>query len=177
MTGETGTGKELIARATHQLSGRKGAFVPINCGALPASLLEAELFGYRRGAFSGANEDRIGLVRFSDAGTLFLDGIAELPPAGQTALLRALQEREVRAIGDVRASPVDLRWCSPASWARGSRRSGEVPRRPVRASLWLRRAAAAAGKISASSSRRCWRRRRWRLRHGRAATPDRIPGD
>ena len=109
IVGETGTGKELVARATHTLSGRKGAFVPVNCGALPASLLESELFGYRRGAFSGANEDRPGLLRASDGGTLFLDEIVELSPAGQTALLRALQEREVRAVGDVRAVSIDLR--------------------------------------------------------------------
>ena len=109
IVGETGTGKELMARAAHQLSARKGAFVAINCGALPTSLLEAELFGHKRGSFSGAAEDRPGLLRASDGGTLFLDEIVELSPAGQTALLRALQEREVRPVGDVRSVPVDLR--------------------------------------------------------------------
>jgi transcriptional regulator with GAF, ATPase, and Fis domain len=107
--GETGTGKELMAKAAHTLSQRKGPFVPVNCGALAPSLLESELFGHKRGAFSGANEDRPGLVRASDGGTLFLDEVAELPAAAQTALLRALQEREVRPVGGVRAVPVDLR--------------------------------------------------------------------
>src|SRR5262249_26430842 len=77
--GETGTGKELIARAIHEASGRRGAFVPINCGALPRNLIESELFGHRRGAFSGANEERDGLVRRANGGTLFLAEIADLP--------------------------------------------------------------------------------------------------
>ena len=109
VVGETGTGKELAARAAHELSGRKRAFVPVNCGALTPTLLEAELFGHKRGAFSGATEDRPGLFRASDGGTLFLDEIVELPLAGQAALLRALQEREVRAVGEIRTTPVDLR--------------------------------------------------------------------
>jgi DNA-binding NtrC family response regulator len=94
IVGETGTGKELMARAAHTLSNRKGPFVPVNCGALAPSLLESELFGHKRGAFSGANEDRPGLLRASDGGTLFLDEVAELSAAAQTALLRALQEHE-----------------------------------------------------------------------------------
>jgi transcriptional regulator with GAF, ATPase, and Fis domain len=107
--GETGTGKELMARAAHTLSKRKGPFVPVNCGALASSLLESELFGHKRGAFSGANEDRPGLLRASDGGTLFLDEVAELSLAAQTALLRALQEHEVLPVGAVRAVPVELR--------------------------------------------------------------------
>ncbi|HEX7843396.1 MAG TPA: sigma 54-interacting transcriptional regulator [Kofleriaceae bacterium] len=107
--GETGTGKELIARAVHDASGRRGAFVPINCGALPRNLIESELFGHRRGAFSGANEERDGLVRRAHLGTLFLDEIAELPEESQVALLRVLQEGEVRPVGASDAVKVDVR--------------------------------------------------------------------
>jgi predicted ATP-dependent protease len=109
MQAESGTGKELLARAIHTLSGRTGPFVAINCGAIPASLLETELFGHRKGAFSGALDDRPGLVRASDKGTLLLDEIGDLPLASQAAFLRVLQEREVLPIGAVRAVPVDLR--------------------------------------------------------------------
>jgi DNA-binding NtrC family response regulator len=107
--GETGTGKELIARAIHEASGRRGAFVPINCGALPRNLIESELFGHRRGAFSGATEERDGLVRRANGGTLFLDEIAELPEESQVALLRVLQDGEVRPIGASDAVKVDIR--------------------------------------------------------------------
>ncbi|MBI3185326.1 MAG: sigma 54-interacting transcriptional regulator [Myxococcales bacterium] len=107
--GETGTGKELAARAVHSLSGRQGEFTAVNCGALPANLVESELFGHKKGAFSGADRDREGIVRASDRGTLFLDEIGDLPPAAQAALLRVLQQEEVQAIGATRAGPVDLR--------------------------------------------------------------------
>ena len=109
LQGETGTGKEVLARAIHEVSARKGEFVAVNCGALPRDLVEAELFGHRRGAFSGATEDRPGLLRSADGGTLLLDEIGDMPLPAQTALLRALQEREVRPVGATRASPVDLR--------------------------------------------------------------------
>ncbi len=107
--GETGTGKEVIAKAIHELSGRSGAFVGVNCGALPASLVESELFGSKKGAFSGSTEDRVGLIRGADQGTLLLDEIGDLPLEAQTVLLRTLQEGEVRAVGAARAVPVDLR--------------------------------------------------------------------
>jgi len=107
--GETGTGKEVLARALHEISGRRGDFVAVNCGALPRDLVEAEMFGHRRGAFSGAMEDRPGLVRSADKGTLFLDEIGDLPISAQAVLLRVLQEREVRPIGGTRAVAVDLR--------------------------------------------------------------------
>jgi transcriptional regulator with GAF, ATPase, and Fis domain len=110
--GESGTGKELLARAVHVLSGRPGAFVAVNCGALPANLVESELFGYKRGAFSGAQADTPGLVRAADGGTLFLDEIGDLPPASQAALLRVLQEREVMPVGGTRPVQVDLRVCA-----------------------------------------------------------------
>ncbi|HKE16963.1 MAG TPA: sigma 54-interacting transcriptional regulator [Kofleriaceae bacterium] len=109
VVGETGTGKELVAQAIHSLSGRRGPFVPVNCGALPRTLVESELFGYRRGAFSGAREDRPGLARKADGGTLFLDEVAELPEESQVALLRLLQEGEVRPVGSSELVRVDVR--------------------------------------------------------------------
>lgn len=107
--GETGTGKELTAKAVHQLSGRRGGFVAVNCGAIPRTLIESELFGSKRGAFSGARDDREGLVRRADGGTLFLDEIAELPEESQVALLRVLQEGEVRPVGAAETIQVDVR--------------------------------------------------------------------
>jgi transcriptional regulator with GAF, ATPase, and Fis domain len=112
ISGESGTGKELAARALHQLSGRSGAFVAVNCGALPATLVESQLFGHRKGAFSGATEDRPGLIRSADRGTLFLDEIGDLPLPAQAALLRVLQEREVMAVGATRTQSVDVRWAA-----------------------------------------------------------------
>src|SRR5260221_3786391 len=109
LLGETGSGKELLARTIHELSGRKGPFVPINCGALPQTLVEAQLFGHARGAFSGATRDEVGYVRSAHDGTLLLDEIADLPPASQAALLRVLQESEVVPVGTTRAVPVDIR--------------------------------------------------------------------
>ncbi|MCE9576501.1 MAG: sigma 54-interacting transcriptional regulator [Deltaproteobacteria bacterium] len=112
IVGETGTGKELVARAVHTLSGRRGPFVAVNCGALPETLVEAELFGARKGAFSGATGDRPGLVRGADGGTLFLDEIAELRASSQAAFLRVLQEHEVLPLGETRAIKVDVRFCA-----------------------------------------------------------------
>jgi len=109
LLGETGTGKEVAARAVHQLSRRKGRFVAVNCGALPQTLVEAELFGSRQGAYTGAVESRVGLVRSADRGTLFLDEIGDLPLPSQAALLRVLQEREVTAVGETAPTAVDVR--------------------------------------------------------------------
>jgi transcriptional regulator with PAS, ATPase and Fis domain len=106
--GESGTGKEVAARAIHGLSDRRGALITVNCGAIPATLIESELFGSRRGAFSGA-EDRLGLVRSAEHGTLFLDEVAELPLPSQVALLRLLQDGEVMPLGAGKASTVDVR--------------------------------------------------------------------
>src|SRR5207302_1217977 len=107
--GETGTGKEVIARAIHAASRRPGAFVAVNCGALAPNLVESELFGHKKGAFSGATEDHNGLVRAADKGTLLLDEIGDLPVPTQAALLRVLQQREVLPLGTTKPMPVDLR--------------------------------------------------------------------
>ncbi|MBX3212903.1 MAG: sigma 54-interacting transcriptional regulator [Labilithrix sp.] len=109
LLGESGSGKEVLARTVHQLSGRQGPFIAINCGALAPTLLESQLFGHVKGAFSGAARDEPGLVRASSGGTLFLDEIGELPPSAQATLLRVLQEKEVLPVGGTKPIPVDLR--------------------------------------------------------------------
>jgi transcriptional regulator with PAS, ATPase and Fis domain len=107
--GESGTGKELIARELHEQSGRRGRLVAIHCGAIAESLLESELFGHKKGAFTGAVSQHEGFVLASDGGTLFLDEIGEMTPPAQVRLLRVLQEREVIAVGDTHPRKVDLR--------------------------------------------------------------------
>ncbi len=109
LLGETGTGKEVLARAIHEQSRRTGAFVAVNCGALPGTLVESLLFGHKKGAFSGATQDEVGLVRAAEGGTLFLDEIGDLPSASQAALLRVLQEREVVPVGATRPVRVETR--------------------------------------------------------------------
>jgi two-component system, NtrC family, response regulator PilR len=111
--GESGTGKELVARAIHDCSARSaGPFVAVNCGAIPELLLEAEFFGYRKGAFTGANEDREGFFQAAQGGTLFLDEIGDLPIAMQSKLLRVIQERAVRPVGAVNETPTNVRLVS-----------------------------------------------------------------
>ncbi len=108
--GESGTGKELVARAIHDVSARAAQpFIAVNCGAIPEHLLEAEFFGYRKGAFTGANEDRDGFVQAAQGGTLFLDEIGDLPLAMQSKLLRVIQERSVRPVGAVAETPINVR--------------------------------------------------------------------
>lgn len=113
ITGESGSGKELAARAIHAHSTRSDkAFVAVNCGAIPESLMEAEFFGYRKGAFTGANDDRDGFFQAAHGGTLMLDEVADLPLAMQVKLLRAIQERRVRKVGATAEEPVDVRLVS-----------------------------------------------------------------
>lgn len=110
ITGESGTGKELAAKAIHYNGIRKeGPFIAINCAAIPETLLESELFGYKKGAFTDARTDKKGLISEADEGTLFLDEITEMPPVLQAKLLRVLEEREVRPLGDTTSRPVDVR--------------------------------------------------------------------
>lgn len=109
ITGETGTGKELAGRAMHKWSRRSGSFVPINCGAMSAELLESELFGHTRGAFTGAHQSREGLFMYANGGTLFLDEIGEMPLSMQTNLLRVMEHQRIRPVGSNKEYPVDVR--------------------------------------------------------------------
>ena len=110
ISGESGSGKEVAARLIHARSARSaGPFVPVNCGAIPENLMESEFFGYRKGAFTGADSDRDGFFQAAHGGTLFLDEVADLPLSMQVKLLRAIQEKKVRKVGQVSEEPVDLR--------------------------------------------------------------------
>jgi hypothetical protein len=129
--GETGTGKEVLARRAHGFAGRSGPLVAVNCGALPSTLVESELFGYRKGAFSGADQDRPGLVRAADGGTLFLDEIADLPLPAQAALLRVLQEREVVPVGGTQPVRVDVRVIAASHHDLGKRVAEQLFRRDL----------------------------------------------
>ncbi|MDM8558062.1 sigma-54 dependent transcriptional regulator [Candidatus Parabeggiatoa sp. HSG14] len=108
--GESGTGKEVVAHLIHALGARaKSPFIPVNCGAIPAELMEGEFFGHKKGSFTGANIDKLGLFQAAEGGTLFLDEVADLPLAMQVKLLRAIQEKQVRPIGARKEVPVDIR--------------------------------------------------------------------
>jgi DNA-binding NtrC family response regulator len=109
LEGETGTGKEVVSRAIHAWSGRRGPFIAVNCAALPEPLAEGELFGYRKGAFTGADKASPGFFRSAEGGTLLLDEVSDLPPALQAKLLRVLEQREVQPLGETRPVPIDVR--------------------------------------------------------------------
>jgi two-component system response regulator PilR (NtrC family) len=110
ITGESGTGKELVARLIHALGPRSAApFVPVNCGAIPSELMESEFFGHRRGSFTGAVSDKQGLIQSAEGGTLFLDEVADLPLHMQVKLLRVIQEKAIRPVGEQRETPIDVR--------------------------------------------------------------------
>jgi two-component system response regulator PilR (NtrC family) len=110
ISGESGTGKELVARLIHDSGSRRdGPFLPVNCGAIPSELMESEFFGHRKGAFTGATHDKIGLVQAANGGTLFLDEIADLPLSMQVKLLRVIQEQTVRPVGAAREDAVNVR--------------------------------------------------------------------
>ena len=135
ITGESGTGKELVARALHTEGNRaKAAFVPVNCGAIPEELMESELFGHKRGSFTGAIADKPGLFQQADSGTLFLDEIGELSPNLQVKLLRVLQERKVKAVGAQDEVEVDVRVIA----ATNRDLEAEVARGAFRADLYYR---------------------------------------
>ena len=146
--GETGTGKELVARAVHDQSLRaEMPLVPINCGALPENLIESELFGHRKGSFTGADEHRVGLLQVASGGTLFLDEIGELPKAMQAKLLRFLESGEIRRVGENDAVSCDVRGRlrhAPQAGRDGRRR--RVPRGPLVPDQHVRDLSAAAAR-------------------------------
>jgi DNA-binding NtrC family response regulator len=132
--GETGAGKEVLADTVHQLSERKGAFVRVNCAALSPSLFESELFGHEKGAFTGANSSRVGLLEAAENGTVFLDEVGELPEAAQAKLLRAIESKEITRVGSVKPLQLDVRFVS----ATNRDLTGQVARGLFRADLYFR---------------------------------------
>ncbi len=132
--GETGAGKEVLARRLHELSGRAGPFVAVNCAALTEALLESELFGHEQGSFTGATKAKPGLLESARGGTVFLDEIGELPPCLQPKLLRAIEAREVLRVGAVRPVPIDVRFIT----ATHRNLVAEVAARRFRADLYYR---------------------------------------
>jgi DNA-binding NtrC family response regulator len=135
ITGETGTGKELVARAVHQESERREMpFIAVDCGALPENIIESELFGYHKGAFTGADRQKPGYFEAAEGGTLFLDEVGNLPSATQVKLLRVIQERELRPLGSVQSSPLDVRLIA----ATNEKLQAGIPTARFRADLYYR---------------------------------------
>jgi DNA-binding NtrC family response regulator len=135
ITGETGTGKELVARALHEESERREApFIAVDCGALPDNIIESELFGYHKGAFTGADRQKPGYFDAAEGGTLFLDEVGNLPPSTQIKLLRVIQERELRPLGSIQASPLDVRLIA----ATNEKLEAGIPAARFRADLYYR---------------------------------------
>jgi two-component system response regulator AtoC len=132
--GETGVGKEVLAATLHELSGRKGAFVRVNCAALTANLFESELFGHEKGAFTGAVQSRIGLLEAAQGGTVFLDEVGELPSEAQAKLLRAIENKEITRVGAVKPMALDIRFVA----ATNRDLAGDVARGSFRSDLYFR---------------------------------------
>ena len=132
IAGESGTGKELVARLIHLTGPRaEGPFIAVNCGAIPGELMESELFGHKRGSFTGAVADKKGLVQSADGGTLFLDEVADLPLHMQVKLLRVIQEKTVRPVGETEEQTVDVRLLSATHKNLAELVAlGQLPRRP-----------------------------------------------
>ena len=169
ITGETGTGKELVARAVHQESERRDKpFVAVDCGALPENIIESELFGYHKGAFTGADRQKPGYFEAAEGGTLFLDEVGNLPPATQIKLLRVIQERELRPLGSVQASPLNVRLIAATNEKLEARiPAAALPRRPLLSAggIFDRRCRRCA---SGARTSRCSRDVSWRRRAGTA---------
>ena len=172
IAGDSGTGKELVARLIHESGPRReGPFVPVNCGAIPSELMESELFGHKKGSFTGAVADKEGLIRSAEGGTLFLDEVADLPLHMQVKLLRVIQEKSVRAGGrDAGAAGRRAHPVRDASQARRAGQGGQVPRGPV---LPHQRHRAARARVARAAGRRagagghaagCASRSRWACR-------------